>query len=257
MTTNEVCKTRQPSFTCPAAQELSPGAKHTLIMDVHASGESFWTTKCTWCDEIPTCARCDWHPAVFTINNEAKYAIECATCGRIEPSTEREYNVNTAYRTAYSAMSQEELPRRVVAAPRECAERPYRLYKILITEVPEACDELGWKFDPELGGHVRHRAWKPAGWDEYVRARIIDGAKWDEDQHFFWPSEDKTYRSRSAAADKVGIVERWGGKAIILEAEVGSFVPATEAVAKRKRIRDQKRIDALKAKIAAIDPEAV
>lgn len=100
--------------------------------------------------------------------------------------------------------------------------------------------------------------WKPEGWDAFTAAMALEGHRWaEESPGFFWPSETKRYFSRSSAADKVAIVKRWGGEAILLEAEVGEFIPTDSANAIRKEKRDQKRVEALKAKILAIDPFAL
>jgi hypothetical protein len=111
-----------------------------------------------------------------------------------------------------------------------------RLFKIEITNVP---------------------AWfgvgKPDGWEKYVAEMIEEGRNWQPDERFFWPSTDKFYRSRSSAAEKVAIVERWGGSARILEAEVSDFIPVAEANALRKRRRDNARIEKLRAKIREIE----
>lgn len=111
-----------------------------------------------------------------------------------------------------------------------------RLYKMEITSVPA-------EFDND---------WEPEGWAEFVAQEIERGRRWLPDTPFFWPSEDKFYRSRSSAADKIAIVRRWGGDAQILEAEVGPFIPATEMNARRKLRRDTARIAKLQAQIDAI-----
>ena len=112
-----------------------------------------------------------------------------------------------------------------------------RLYKMEITSVPAEFDDDWW----------------PEGWSEFVAQEIERGRRWSPDMPFFWPSEDKFYRSRSSAADKVAIVRRWGGEARILEAEVGPFIPVVEMNALRKRRRDNVRIAKLRAQIEAIE----
>lgn len=116
-----------------------------------------------------------------------------------------------------------------------------RLYKIEITSIPAGSEAYDWK---------------PAGWDEFVLSRIDEGAMWLPERAFFWPSTDRFYRSRSSAAEKVAIVERWGGTAIILEAEVGAFIPVSEANKLRKRRRDVARVERLRAEIARIESAA-
>lgn len=249
MNTTTATATLMPSYTCPAVQDKAPGAKHSLYRDIDMEGKDYWTTDCSHCGEIPLCGQHSFEYITMNINHETEYAAECQTCGFRYIATEQEYRVEMAHKVTLAAMAEGlPEPRVKVADLHDLGERPFKLYKILITEIPEACDSLRWVFDDDLQAHVRTRDWKPAGWTEYVYERILGGAKWDENQHFFWPSEEKTYRSRSAAADKVAIVERWGGKAIILEAEVSSFIPVTEANRRRQETRDRARAEKLRAK---------
>lgn len=122
-----------------------------------------------------------------------------------------------------------------------------RLYKIEITSVPR--ESLIFIGDTEGdNGFIRDEDWAPEGWAEHTAEMALAGHAWAQDSPaFFWPSEDKHYRSRSAAADKVAIVERWGGEARLLEAEVSSFIPVEEANRRRKAARDAKRAARLRA----------
>lgn len=76
--------------------------------------------------------------------------------------------------------------------------------------------------------------------------------RFDKVVDYFNPSQDRLYKSRSSALDKVRIVEFYGGEAQILEAEVSPFLPVTEMNALRKRRRDNVRIAKLRAKIDQI-----
>lgn len=100
-----------------------------------------------------------------------------------------------------------------------------KLYKIEITEHPKRTTPYG-----RADGVVEEY---PKG----LETAWLDHCHelFGEFRSFFTPSESKLYRSRSSAADKVRIVERWGGKARILVADVGEFVPVAE-VAKRRKI---------------------
>lgn len=250
--------TRQPSFTCPAVQDKAPGAKHTFGRDVDHYGKEYWNATCYHCGEIELCS--DVHSfthGIDTINGVPEYALECQGCGYKLIVTEKEYRVHIAHKAteAAEAMGTPE-PRVIVADLSDLGERPFKLYKILITEVPEDCDSLRWVWDDKFQAHVRSRDWKPAGWTEYVRERILDGAKWSEDQHFFWPSQDKTYRSRSTAAEKAAIVERWGGKAIILEADVSAFVPVKQAKAQRAYQRKLAQVEKAESRAEELMNEA-
>lgn len=70
----------------------------------------------------------------------------------------------------------------------------------------------------------------PEGWDAYCLE------KWGEPREFFFPSDRKIYRSRSAAQARVDLINRWGGAAELVEAEV-NWVPVVEANRLRKRDR--------------------
>lgn len=135
-----------------------------------------------------------------------------------------------------------------------------RLYTFEITHVPAESQKYIYFPDGEER-KVQDSSWRPEGWVEYLDEMADRGARWaliaiDEGYRFFWPSEDVLYRSRSSARDKVKIVERWGGQARILEAEVGEFVPVAEANKRRKQQRAQERIDKLRAEIDRIRNES-
>lgn len=121
-----------------------------------------------------------------------------------------------------------------------------RLYKIEITSVPrESLISVG---DPaDNGTFIHDEEWVPEGWAEHAAEMAQDGHRWAEGApSFFWPSEDKHYLSRSSAAGKVAIVERWGGEAILLEAEVSAFIPVEDANLRRKKQRDAKQAEKLR-----------
>lgn len=126
-----------------------------------------------------------------------------------------------------------------------------RLYKIEILEQPET-------FSVEREEYVGD------GYTvEYVTQHLVDPVKRDhweasgiaseqDYHHFFLPSETKLYRSRTSARDKVKAVERWGGKARILEAEVSEFIPVEEANLRRRKVRDDDRVRKLEEQIHEI-----
>ena len=109
---------------------------------------------------------------------------------------------------------------------------------------------------------VANPSWVPEGWREHVKEVIKlqteagEEEIWDEDHGFSWPRDtNRIYRSRSAAQQHVNAITRWGGKAVLLEGSI-SWLTIDEANARRKSERDQKRVEALKEKIRAIDPDA-
>lgn len=124
-----------------------------------------------------------------------------------------------------------------------------RLYKMEITEFPKlTAYESGNRFMPE--GYVEQY---PSGLeDEWID---FCTAEFGGYRSFFLPNETKLYRSRSSARDKVRIVERWGGEAIILEAQVSEFIPIEEANKRRRQARAMVRIEKLQAKIYEIEDD--
>lgn len=118
-----------------------------------------------------------------------------------------------------------------------------RLYKIEILQSPETV-RVPVEWEPHvLVGFTRLA-------DDELHAQWVD--EFGADKEYFNPSESKLYRSRSSARDKVKAVERWGGRARILEAEVSEFVPIEEANQRRKNERNQARIRKLQDQINAI-----
>lgn len=114
-----------------------------------------------------------------------------------------------------------------------------RLYKIQITHYPPMTVETHPEDDVYFKTHhladpALREAWEMSG---------ITGK--ESHYHFFLPSETKLYRSRSSARDKQLIVERWGGKAQILEAEVSEFIPIADANRKREIARLEERLGEL------------
>ena len=122
-----------------------------------------------------------------------------------------------------------------------------RLYRIEILQQPETV-RVPVEWEPHvLVGFTRLA-------DDELHAQWVD--EFGADKEYFNPSENKLYRSRSSARDKVRAVERWGGKARILEAEVSEFIPVEEANLRRKQQRAQQRIDKLRAEIDRIRHES-
>ena len=125
-----------------------------------------------------------------------------------------------------------------------------RLYKFEITQFPKTIIESHpgddiYYHTVHLADPVLRKEWEGTGFSTK-----------DSYYNFYLPSENKLYRSRSSARDKVRAVERWGGKARILEAEVSEFIPVEEANLRRKQQRAQQRIDKLRAEIDRIRHES-
>lgn len=118
-----------------------------------------------------------------------------------------------------------------------------RLYRIEILQQPETV-----RVPVEREPHVF--VWFTRLADDELHAQWVD--EFGADKEYFNPSESKLYRSRSSARDKVKAVERWGGRARILEAEVSEFIPVEEANQRRKNERNQARIRKLQDQINAI-----
>ena len=118
-----------------------------------------------------------------------------------------------------------------------------RLYKIEILQSPETV-RVPVEWEPGVFVGFTRLA------DDELHAQWVD--EFGADKEYFNPSESKLYRSRSSARDKVKAVERWGGQARIMEAEVSEFIPVEEANQRRKNERNQARIRKLQDQINAI-----
>lgn len=79
----------------------------------------------------------------------------------------------------------------------------------------------------------------PEGWDEHCRQT------WGEPHPFFIPSDRPIYRSRSSAQHRVDLINRWGGAAILVEADV-DWQPVTVANARRRNARKRAQINRLR-----------
>lgn len=74
----------------------------------------------------------------------------------------------------------------------------------------------------------------PAGWDQHC----ID--VWGGPHEFFIPSDRPIYRSRSSAQDRVNLINRWGGHAVLVETDT-NWTPVTVANQQRKKARLEER----------------
>lgn len=98
---------------------------------------------------------------------------------------------------------------------------------------------------------------EPEGWREYALAAWPDGPRegeyWPNGyKPFFWPKTDVPYKSRSSAQARVDIINRWGGKAVVVECEP-EWVPVAEANRRRAQQRLHKRIDKKMRELAALE----
>lgn len=115
-------------------------------------------------------------------------------------------------------------------------------------------DESG---EPDMSGVTWHpRRPEPLLWADYARDRWPeycecgpdeDGVTWGCSAEtgcykpFFWPSTDGVFRSRSAAQSRVDIINRWGGKAVLVEC-TPRWETVEDANVRRKAERVQVRI---------------
>lgn len=129
-----------------------------------------------------------------------------------------------------------------------------RLYKIEITSVPEESLHEPYIHDDGETYRAPKPGWKPEGWEEYIDEMADNwGQMWakrarDEDYNFFWPSEKRTYKTKESAESKAWAVRKWGGQAIVLEAEVGEFVDVEEVKRRQKEAKDLARAEKLRTK---------
>lgn len=105
----------------------------------------------------------------------------------------------------------------------------------------------GREFD-EYGDPIMHIDTPPDGWDEYCLE------KWGEPREFFMPSTDRIYRSRSSAQDRVDLVNRWGGNAVLVEADV-EWIPVDEANRRRRIAKLTRKRESIAAQLAKIDQQ--
>lgn len=85
----------------------------------------------------------------------------------------------------------------------------------------------------------------PEGWDAYCED------KWGEPHEFFVPSDRPIYRSRSAAKDRVDLINRWGGKAVLMEC-TPEWTTVEQANARRKLDRLNERVKAAEDQLSAV-----
>lgn len=93
----------------------------------------------------------------------------------------------------------------------------------------------------------------PEGWVEFALANDIV----DENgvaRRFFWPKTNVPYKARSSAQARVNAINRWGGRAVVMECTpVWETVEAANA---RRRIeRLESRRDRIEAELSAVEEE--
>ena len=88
----------------------------------------------------------------------------------------------------------------------------------------------------------------PAGWD----AHCLE--VWGEPHEFFIPSDRPIYRSRSAAQNRVDLINRWGGNAVLVETET-EWIPVSKANARRRNKSRMARLEKLDAEAIRITEE--
>lgn len=132
-----------------------------------------------------------------------------------------------------------------------------RLYKAQHIVHDEDLDEYGfeaWDSRSDLDFP------EPAGWRDYAiekwgRGEGDESGAWPNGyKPFFFPTDRTIYRSRSSAQARVDLINRWGGDAVLVEAEV-EWLPVTVANERRAQSRKQARIARLEAEIAALRGE--
>lgn len=114
-----------------------------------------------------------------------------------------------------------------------------RLYKAWDrpTEEDEAA-ELEDVFCPEEAAPTTEAEGAPKGWDAYCLE------VWGEPREFHFPSDRKIYRSRSSAQDRVNLINRWGGNAVLMECEP-NWIPVEQANKQRRNRARRTRVEKL------------
>lgn len=93
--------------------------------------------------------------------------------------------------------------------------------------------------------------WEPDGWREYAEANDIRDRDNGGPAHFFWPNTDGIFRSRSSAQSRVDIINRWGGKAVLMEC-TPEWTTVEQANARRKLDRLNERVKAAEDQLSAV-----
>lgn len=97
---------------------------------------------------------------------------------------------------------------------------------------------------------------EPAGWAEYAREAWPvkpEHEVWPNGyKPFFWPKTDVPYKSRSSAQYRVDIINRWGGRAVVVEC-TPHWETVSAANQRRARERLQKSVDRKRAELAELE----
>ena len=121
-----------------------------------------------------------------------------------------------------------------------------RLYKAQYVTTDEEWDEGNEEFVEYVSAPPMTGAeGEPKGW----AAHCLE--VWGEPHRFSIPSDRPIYRSRSAAQNRVDLINRWGGNAVLVETET-EWIPVEQANARRRNKARRARIDKLADKAAEI-----
>ncbi len=122
-----------------------------------------------------------------------------------------------------------------------------RLYKAQdVTADTDAEETVFW--EDESPTPTTEAEGAPVGWDQHC----IE--VWGGPHEFFIPSDRPIYRSRSSAQDRVDLINRWGGHAVLVEADA-NWTPVTVANRRRKKARLEDRRAKSLAELARIDSQ--
>lgn len=122
-----------------------------------------------------------------------------------------------------------------------------RLYKAeWVTDEDHEIDTSGVVWDISTQAPAGWREYAQDMWPEYCACEPDEnGHYWKCDglcfKPFFWPNTDKVFRSRSSAQARVDIINRWGGRAVLVEC-TPEWMTVSAANARRKRERIKQRI---------------
>lgn len=120
-----------------------------------------------------------------------------------------------------------------------------RLYKIQVIKRPEAAwlDFTGEDYLFPVSSDNRNL---PHEWQDHCEHVF------GEMRDFHPPFTNRAYLSRSSAKSRLDLFKRWGGEAVLLEAEVSEFIPVEEANLRRRKKRDDERVRKLEEQIHEI-----
>ncbi|UOQ56048.1 hypothetical protein MUN78_10065 [Leucobacter allii] len=111
--------------------------------------------------------------------------------------------------------------------------------------------------DPEVLRRLHEEEqYEPEGWREYALEAWPEKPEYEDWPNgykpFFWPSTKRLYTTRKAAEGRRDLINRWGGNAVVVVAEI-DWIPLEEMDAKWKRERLLREREKIEAQLAELE----